>query len=296
MFEFDETEEEWAAIKVIGVGARGCNVIDALIETGIERVELIAIDSDLHQLKRSKSPNKVRIGTELGEAVSIEERKMMDEILQLHAADMVFVVCDIVCATATGVASVVAKMAREVNVLTIGVVTTLVDGVSCQIKSKFIKEELAGAVDSLIVIENNRLSTKVMCQAIRAISTLIITTSYIGIDFADVKSIMSAGGIAKIGFGVAEDRTRASRAAQLAISNLLLEKIDISEAKGVLVNISGSSNMTMEEFDEASRIVHEQVDEDVEIIVGLVVNEALKGQLEVTVVTTGHGGFFTKCQ
>jgi cell division protein FtsZ len=171
-------------------------------------------------------------------------------------------------------------------------------------------ENLKEVVDSLIVIPNDRLlglagknmsildafkpSDDVLRQAVQGISDLITTSGLINVDFADVKAIMSERGMAMMGIGLAEGERRAAEAAQKAISSPLLEDIDISGAKGVLVNISGSSNMTMEEFDEASRIIHEKVHEDANIIIGLVINEELGDRIKITAIATGFGATFDK--
>ncbi|MDY0189798.1 MAG: cell division protein FtsZ [Desulfuromonas sp.] len=322
MFEFDETLDQTAKIKVIGVGGGGSNVVDAMITANITGVEFIVANTDAQALKRSIAPMKVQLGTKLtkglgagaspdtGREAAMEDRSRISELLT--GADMVFVACGLGGGTGTGAAPVIADVAREIGALTVGVVTKPFtrEGRQRLIKAEGGVEELKKVVDSLIVIPNDRLvglagknmsildafkpSDDVLRQAVQGISDLITTSGLINVDFADVKSVMSERGMAMMGIGVAAGEKRASEAAQQAISSPLLEDIDISGAKGVLVNISGSSNMTMEEFDEASRIVHEKVHEDANIIVGLVINEDLGDEIKITAIATGFGDSFEK--
>jgi cell division protein FtsZ len=203
-------------------------------------------------------------------------------------------------------------VARELGALTVGVVTKPFsrEGKQRMKKAEYGVEALKKVVDSLIVIPNDRLlglagknmsildafkpSDDVLGQAVQGISDLITTSGLINVDFADVKAIMSERGMAMMGIGTAQGEKRAAEAAQCAISSPLLEEIDISGAKGVLVNISGSSSMTMEEFDEASRIIHDKVHEDANIIVGLVVNDELGDAIKITAIATGFGESFEK--
>lgn len=322
MFEFDESLDQTAKIKVIGVGGGGSNVVDAMINAQIAGVEFIVANTDAQALKRSVAPMKIQLGTKLtkglgaganpetGREAAQEDRSRIVELL--GGADMVFVACGLGGGTGTGAAPIIAEAAKEVGALTVGVVTKPFtrEGRQRLVKAEGGVEELKKVVDSLIVIPNDRLvglagknmsildafkpSDDVLRQAVQGISDLITTSGLINVDFADVKSVMSERGMAMMGIGVAEGEKRASEAAQQAISSPLLEEIDISGAKGVLVNISGSSSMTMEEFDEASRIVHEKVHEDANIIVGLVINEDLGETLKITAIATGFGDSFEK--
>ncbi|MCA1797192.1 MAG: cell division protein FtsZ [Desulfuromonadaceae bacterium] len=322
MFEFDESLDQSAKIKVIGVGGGGGNVVDAMIDANISGVEFIVANTDAQALKRSKAPTKVQLGTKLtkglgaganpdtGREAAMEDRSRIAELLS--GADMVFVACGLGGGTGTGAAPIIAEVAREVSALTVGVVTKPFtrEGRQRQVKADAGATELKDVVDSLIVIPNDRLvglagkntsileafkpADDVLRQAVQGISDIITTSGVINVDFADVKSVMSERGMAMMGIGVAEGEKRASEAAHQAISSPLLEDIDISGAKGVLVNISGSSNMTMEEFDEASRIVQEKVHEDANIFVGLVVNEELGETLQITAIATGFGASFDK--
>lgn len=322
MFEFDESLDQTAKIKVIGVGGGGSNVVDAMINADITGVEFIVANTDAQALKRSVAPMKVQLGTKLtkglgaganpetGREAAMEDRSRISELLA--GADMVFVACGLGGGTGTGAAPVIAEVAREIGALTVGVVTKPFtrEGRQRLIKAEGGVEELKKVVDSLIVIPNDRLvglagknmsildafrpADDVLRQAVQGISDLITTSGLMNVDFADVKSVMSERGMAMMGIGIAEGEKRSSEAAQQAISSPLLEDIDISGAKGVLVNISGSSSMTMEEFDEASRIVHEKVHEDANIIVGLVINEELGEKIKITAIATGFGDSFEK--
>ncbi len=322
MFEFDETIDQSAKIKVIGVGGGGGNVVDAMIDANIGGVEFIVANTDAQALKRSKAPTKVQLGTKLtkglgaganpdtGREAAMEDRSRIAELLS--GADMVFVACGLGGGTGTGAAPIIAEVARELSALTVGVVTKPFsrEGRQRMSKADAGAAELKSVVDSLIVIPNDRLvglagkntsildafkpADDVLRQAVQGISDIITTSGLINVDFADVKSVMSERGMAMMGIGIASGEKRASEAAHQAISSPLLEEIDISGAKGVLVNITGSSNMTMEEFDEASRIVHEKVHEDANIFVGLVVNEEMEDTLQITAIATGFGACFEK--
>jgi cell division protein FtsZ len=223
---------------------------------------------------------------------------------------MVFVAAGMGGGTGTGAAPVIADVAKELGALTVGVVTKPFtrEGRQRFSKAEHGVAELRKHVDSLIVIPNDRLlglagksmsildafkpSDDLLRQAVQGISDLITTSGLINVDFADVKAIMNERGMAMMGIGIASGENRAVEAATKAISSPLLEEIDISGAKGVLVNISGSSNMTMDEFDDASRIIHEKVHEDANIIVGLVIDEDLGDFVKITAIATGFGDHF----
>jgi cell division protein FtsZ len=322
MFEFDESIDQTAKIKVIGAGGGGGNAVNTMILSQVEGVEFIAANTDAQALKNSRAPMKIQLGSkltkglgaganpEIGREAAMEDKARIAEILQ--GADMVFIAVGLGGGTGTGAAPVIAEVAKELGALTVGVVTKPFsrEGKQRQKKADEGVECLKQVVDSLIVIPNDRLlglagknmsildafkpSDDVLRQAVQGISDLITTSGLINVDFADVKAIMSERGMAMMGIGIAEGERRAAEAAQKAISSPLLEDIDISGAKGVLVNISGSSNMTMEEFDEASRIIHEKVHEDANIIIGLVINEDLGDQIKITAIATGFGASFEK--
>ncbi len=322
MFEFDESIDQSAKIKVIGVGGGGSNAVNTMILSHVEGVDFICANTDAQALRNSQAPMKVQIGAkltkglgaganpEIGREAAQEDRARLTEILD--GADMVFIAAGLGGGTGTGAAPVIAEVAKELGALTVGVVTKPFtrEGRQRQKKAECGIEKLKEVVDSLIVIPNDRLlglsgkntsildafkpCDDVLRQAVQGISDLITTSGLINVDFADVKAIMSERGMAMMGIGIAEGERRASEAAQRAISSPLLEEIDISGAKGVLVNITGSSNMTMDEFDEASSIIHEKVHEDANIIIGLVINEEMGDRIKITAIATGFGSSFEK--
>ena len=320
MFEFDESIDQSAKIKVIGVGGGGSNAVNTMITCNIRGVDFIVANTDVQALRMSKAPVKIQLGRqstkglgaganpEVGKQAALEDRERLAEVLS--GADMVFVAAGLGGGTGTGAAPVIADVAKELGALTVGVVTKPFTREGRQRLSKAEQGvgELKKHVDSLIVIPNDRLlglagksmsildafkpSDDLLRQAVQGISDLLTTSGLINVDFADVKAIMSERGMAMMGIGIASGENRAVEAATKAISSPLLEEIDISGAKGVLVNISCSSNMTMDEFDDASRIIHEKVHEDANIIVGLVIDEDLGDFVKITAIATGFGDCF----
>jgi len=320
MFEFDESIDQSAKIKVIGVGGGGGNAVNTMIACNVSHVEFLAANTDVQSLRTSNAPVKIQLGAHLtkglgaganptrGREAALEDREKLAELLK--GADMIFIAAGMGGGTGTGAAPVIADVAREVGALTVGVVTKPFtrEGKQRLAKAEEGIREMKKHVDSLVVIPNDRLlglagksmsildafkpSDDVLRQAVQGISDLITTSGMINVDFADVKSIMSERGMAMMGIGIASGENRGVEAATRAISSPLLEDIDISGAKGVLVNISGSSTMTMDEFDDASRIIHEKVHEDANIIIGLVIDETLGDQMKVTAIATGFGDRF----
>jgi cell division protein FtsZ len=320
MFEFDESIDQSAKIKVIGVGGGGGNAVNTMISCNVQGVDFIVANTDVQALRMSKAPTKIQIGStltkglgaganpDMGKQAALEDRERLVEALK--GADMIFVAAGLGGGTGTGAAPIIADVAKELGALTVGVVTK---PFSREGKLRFGKAEQGVAelkkhVDSLIVIPNDRLlglagksmsildafkpSDDVLRQAVQGISDLINTSGLINADFADVRAVMSERGMAMMGIGIASGEHRAAEAATKAISSPLLEDIDISGAKAVLVNISGSSEMTMDEFDAASRIIHEKVHEDANIIIGVVIDEALGDLLKITAIVTGFGDHF----
>ncbi len=322
MFEFDESIDQSARIKVIGVGGGGGNAVNTMILSNLDGVDFICANTDAQALRNSQAPLKLQLGAkltkglgaganpEMGREAALEDRARLAETLD--GADMVFIAAGLGGGTGTGAAPIIAEVAKELGALTVGVVTKPFTREGKQRLKKADEgiERLKEVVDSLIVIPNDRLlgltgkstsildafrpSDDVLRQAVQGISDLITTSGLINVDFADVKAIMSQRGMAMMGIGAAEGDRRASEAAHQAISSPLLEDIDISGAKGVLVNISGSSSLTMEEFEEINTIIHEKVHEDANIIIGLVVNEELGETIKVTAIATGFGSSFEK--
>lgn len=322
MFEFDESMDQTAKIKVVGVGGGGGNALNTMIVSGVAGVDFIAANTDAQALKANKAPMKVQLGgkltkglgaganPEIGREAAMEDRARLVELLE--GADMVFIAAGLGGGTGTGAAPVIAEAAREVGALTVGVVTRPFthEGKQRMKKAELGVNFLKECVDSLIMIPNDRLiglagknmsildafkpADDVLRQAVQGISDLITTHGMINVDFADVKAAMSERGMAMMGIGVGHGEKRAAEAAQQAISSPLLEDIDISGAKGVLVNITGSSTMTMEDFEEVSRIIHGKVHEDANIFIGLVINEEMGDSIKVTAIATGFGDSFEK--
>jgi cell division protein FtsZ len=320
MFEFDESIDQSAKIKVVGIGGGGGNAVNTMIDCNVYGVDFIVTNTDAQALRMSRATCKIQIGAQLtkglgaganpdtGRDAAVESREQLAKALQ--GADMIFIAAGMGGGTGTGAAPIVAEVAREVGALTVGVVTKPFtrEGKQRLAKAESGIKELKKYVDSLVVIPNDRLlglagksmsildafkpSDDVLRQAVQGISDLITTSGLINVDFADVRAIMSERGMAMMGIGIAGGENRAVDAATRAISSPLLEDIDVSGAKGVLVNISGSSNMTMDEFDAASRIIHEKVHEDANIIIGLVIDETLGDLIKITAIATGFGDRF----
>jgi cell division protein FtsZ len=322
MFEFDENIDQTAKIKVIGVGGGGNNAVNTMIMAALDGVDFVAANTDAQALRKSLAPVNLQIGgkltkglgaganPEVGRDAAQEDRARLAEILE--GADMVFIAAGLGGGTGTGAAPIIAEVAKEMGALTVAVVTKPFsrEGKQRMKKAALGIETLKNVVDSLIVIPNDRLlglsgkntsildafkpSDDVLRQAVQGISELITTSGLINVDFADVKAVMSERGMAMMGIGIAEGDRRAAEAAQKAISSPLLEDIDISGAKGVLVNITASSSMTMEEFDEASSIIHDKVHEDANIIMGIVINDEMGDRIKITAIATGFGDSFEK--
>jgi len=320
MFEFDESIDQSAKIKVIGVGGGGGNAVNTMIDCQLHGIDFIVANTDAQALRMSKAPVKIQIGGQLtkglgagaepsmGRDAAEENREQLAEVLK--GADMIFIAAGLGGGTGTGAAPIIAEVAKEIGALTVGVVTKPFtrEGKLRLAKAESGVRELKKHVDSLVIIPNDRLlglagksmsildafkpSDDVLRQAVQGIADLITTSGLINVDFADVKAIMSERGMAMMGIGLAAGENRAVEAATKAISSPLLEDIDISGAKGVLVNITGSSSMTMDEFDAASRVIHEKVHEDANIIVGLVIDENLGEQVKITAIATGFGDRF----
>jgi cell division protein FtsZ len=320
MFEFDESIEQSAVIKVIGVGGGGGNAVNTMVASGIKKVDFIVANTDAQALRSSKAPVKVQLGGELtkglgaganpstGRDAALEDREQLAGLLK--GADMIFIAAGMGGGTGTGAAPVIAEVAREVGALTVGIVTKPFsrEGKQRMAKADDGIREMKKHVDSLIIISNDRLismaprslgildafqpSDDVLRQAVQGISDLITTSGFINVDFADVKAIMSERGMAMMGIGLGTGENRAVDAATKAISSQLLEDIDVSGARGVLVNITGSSSMTMDDFDAVSKAIHEKVHDDANIIVGVVIDETLGETVKVTAIVTGFGDRF----
>ncbi|MCA9503929.1 MAG: cell division protein FtsZ [Myxococcales bacterium] len=319
LLEFEGSSHQKATIKVIGVGGGGGNALNTMIASGLGGVEFIAANTDAQALVHNKASIKVQLGAEItrglgcganpdrGRASALEARDRLRELLD--GSDMVFVTAGMGGGTGTGAAPIVAEVAREVGALTVGVVTKpfpFEGRVRMKHASSGI-DELHSVVDTLITIPNQRLlalagkgtamrdafsiADQVLLNAVRGISDLITIHGLINLDFADVRTVMNEAGVALMGTGVGRGETRAIDAASAAISSPLLEDLSIEGARGVLINITGGSDMTLFEVNEASSLVHEAAHEDANIIVGAVIDESLaEDELRVTVIATGLDG------
>lgn len=315
MFEFDEQEIRGARIKVIGVGGGGGNAVNTMITSGLEGVEFIAANTDIQALERNLAPCKIQLGSnltkglgaganpEVGRAAASEDQKRISDALE--GADMVFVTAGMGGGTGTGAAPVIARQARELGALTVGVVTRpfFFEGRRRSRSAELGLETLRREVDTLIVVPNERLlmiadadtsmidafrhADTVLVNAVQGISDLITVGGYINVDFADVKSVMSDMGMALMGTGRASGENRAIEAAEMAISSPLLEDVSIDGATGVLINITGGLNLGIQEISRASSVIHEAAHVDAEIIFGAVVDESMEDEIKVTVIATG---------
>ncbi|KKM12266.1 cell division protein FtsZ [Clostridiales bacterium PH28_bin88] len=315
MLELEENElNQFAAIKVIGVGGGGNNAVNRMIAAGLQGVEFVSVNTDAQALRLCKSEYKIQIGAKLtkglgaganpetGKKAAEESR---EELVQsLKGADMVFVTAGMGGGTGTGAAPVVAEVAKELGALTVGVVTrpfTFEGRKRADQADKGIAD-LKGRVDTLIIIPNDRLlqvadkqtsiteafriADDVLRQGVQGISDLIAVPGLINLDFADVKTIMLDTGSALMGIGRASGDKRAAEAARMAISSPLLET-SIEGAKGVLLNITGGSNLGLFEVNEAAEIIAAAADPEANIIFGAVIDEEMHDEIRVTVIATG---------
>lgn len=314
MLEFEVARQQFATIKVIGIGGAGTNAVNRMIEAKIQGVEFIAINTDGQALNRSNADIRLRIGDlltkglgaganpEIGQRAALESKEQLMGILQ--GADMVFITAGMGGGTGTGAAPIIAQMAKEMGALTVAVITKpfVFEG---RVRSTQADQGVTGLkenVDTLITIPNERLlkivdkntpmleafriADDVLRQGVQGISDLITITGLINVDFADVKTIMCKAGSALMGIGIAKGENRASEAARAAIQSPLLE-YSLDGSKGVLLNITGSSNLGLHEVNEAAAIVTEAAEPDANIIFGAVIDEALGDEIRVTVIATG---------
>lgn len=314
MLNFDVESDNFAQIKVIGVGGGGNNAVNRMVEAQLKGVEFIAINTDKQALYTSKAEYKVQIGDKLTRGLgaganpeigkkAAEESK--DEILTLlQGSDMVFVTAGMGGGTGTGAAPLVAQLAKEMGILTVGVVTKpfIFEGKVRMKNAERGIEDLKANVDTLITIPNDKLlqlvqkntsmleafsiADNVLKQGIQSISDLIAVPGLINLDFADVTSIMKEQGLAHMGIGTAVGENRAVEAAREAIQSPLLET-SIKGAKGVLLNITGGSNLGLFEINEASTLVQESCDPEANIIFGASIREDLGDEISITVIATG---------
>ncbi|WP_223590569.1 cell division protein FtsZ [Neobacillus bataviensis] len=314
MWDMDMDIDQIARIKVIGVGGGGNNAVNRMIEAGVQGVEFIAVNTDAQALNLSKAEIKMQIGAQLtrglgaganpevGRRAVEESRKQLEEVLK--GADMVFVTAGMGGGTGTGAAPAIAEIAHHLGALTIGVVTRPFgfEGRKRAQNAASGIEFMRNAVDTLIIVPNDRLlqivdkktpmieafreADNVLRQGVQGISDLIAVPGLINLDFADVKTIMSNQGTALMGIGVAKGPNRAAEAAKKAISSPLLET-SIDGAQGVLMNITGGSNLSLYEVQEAADIVASAADHELNMIFGSIINDSLKEEIMITVIATG---------
>ena len=314
LFDIGTEIEQFANIKVVGVGGGGNNAVNRMIDEGLDGVEFVAINTDAQALLASNAGMTIRIGEkitrglgagadpQIGKEAAEENREEIAETLK--GSDMVFITAGMGGGTGTGAAPVVAETAKEQGALTVGVVTKpfTVEGNKRMDKAEDGIEKLKTKVDTLIIIPNDRLlevaekqtslmeafkiADDVLRQGVQGISDLITITGIINLDFADVKTIMTDAGSALMGIGNAKGESRAAEAAKMAIASPLLEA-SIDGAKGVLLNITGGEDLGIHEANEAARVVQEVADPDANIILGAVIDEELEEEAQVTVIATG---------
>ncbi|MFL5322301.1 MAG: cell division protein FtsZ [Myxococcaceae bacterium] len=304
-----------AKIRVVGAGGAGCNAVNTMIAANLDRVDFIAANTDVQALAANKAPTKIQIGSqltrglgaganpEIGREAALESK---DQIAQmLEGADMVFVTAGMGGGTGTGAAPVIADIAKSLGCLTVGVVTKpfMFEGNKRRKQAEQGLVELKAAVDTLITIPNQRLLTlsdqsmplletfkradEVLLNAVQGISDLIQYHGYINVDFADVKTIMSDKGLALMGTGRSKGDKRALMAMQQAISSPLLEDVSIDGATGLLINITGGRDMTLQEVNEALTLVHDAADPEAEIIFGSLIDDDSHDEVKITIIATG---------
>jgi cell division protein FtsZ len=318
-FEFvDEKERYNAKIKVMGIGGAGGNAINNMIASNLKGVDFIVANTDCQDLDRSTCSYKIQLGPSvtmgLGAGADPEIGKLsceesINEIRDaVENSDMVFITAGMGGGTGSGASPVAARECRESGALTVAVVTRPFEFEGDKRMKRAMEgiERLKSEVDSLIVIPNERLKSlggrntsfkdliaradEVLLKAVKGISELIISNGFINLDFADVKRVMEQMGTAIMGMGSASGENRAAEAAQVAINSPLLEDISIGGAKGLLMNITGPSNMTMDEIDEASNYIKGEVSQDAEIFWGVVFDDTLEDEIQITVIATGIDG------
>lgn len=315
MFEFEEVDRLVAKLKVVGVGGGGGNAINSMIAASLFGVEFIAVNTDTQHLDVSLAPIKVQIGADLtkglgagsnpviGRQAALEDRDTLTGCIE--GADMVFITAGMGGGTGTGAAPVIAGLAKELGILTVGVVTKpfYYEGRKRSINAEEGLKELRKYVDTLIVIPNDRIhlvvekgtpllksfsiANDVLRQAIQGISDVILRPGLINLDFADVRTIMEAAGKAVIGMGAATGEGSAREAAKQAISNPLIEESSVEGAHRILVNITGGLNMSFDVLNEVGSLIHDSVHNEANIIVGTVIDPDMDDEVRVTVIATG---------
>ncbi len=317
MFEIVEEENLKARIKVIGIGGGGGNAVNTMIGSKFTGVDFIVANTDAQALDASPAPVKIQLGAtvtkglgaganpEIGRRAALEDEETIKEYFA--GSDMIFITAGMGGGTGTGGAPVVARLAREAGALTVGVVTKpfIFEGKKRMRQAEEGIDHLKQNVDTLIVIPNQRLlsiaaktttmleafhrADDVLLQAVRGISDLIITPGLINLDFADIRTVMAEMGLALMRAASASGENRAIEAAQKAISSPLLEDISIQGARGLLINITGGSDLCLHEVNEAASMIQEEAHEEANIIFGSVIDETMTDEIRITVIATGFG-------
>ena len=315
IFELEESVTQNARMKVVGVGGGGGNAVNRMIAEHLQGVEFISVNTDAQALLNNKADIKIQIGKkltrglgagarpEIGRQAVEENRDEVSRILQ--GADLVFVTCGMGGGTGTGAAPIIAGMAREAGILTVGIVTRpfQFEGKKRMRQAEMGISELRKHVDTMIIVPNERLmavvgkgvtfqdalkkADEVLLNATRGISEVITRPGLVNVDYADVRTVMQNGGSALMGTGVGRGESRAMEAAQQAISSPLLDNISINGATGVLLNMTGGEDLTLGEVHQISEIVHDAVGEEAELIFGAVLEPSMQGEIRVTVIATG---------
>ena len=316
MFELMDSGAQDAVIKVIGVGGGGGNAVQHMVSSSINGVDFICTNTDSQALGRVEGAKSLQIGgnitkglgagatPEVGQQSALEDRELIQEAIE--NTDMLFVTAGMGGGTGTGAAPVVAQIAREMGILVVGVVTKpfAFEGTArMKIAMQGIKE-LSSHVDSLITIPNDKLldvygrdfdlmnafngANDVLCGAVQGITELITNPGVINVDFADVRTVMSKMGMGMMGSGRSAGENRAKEAAEAAIASPLLEDVNLSGARGILVNVTGA-NMTLGEFQDIGAVINEFASDDATVVMGTAIDESLESEIRVTVVATGLG-------
>ncbi len=317
MIEFDENQNLSAKVKIIGIGGGGCNALNTMIESGLTGVDFIAANTDAQALALNHASIRIQLGARLTKGLGVganpeigrqAAEESIDQIQDvLEGADMVFITAGLGGGTGTGGAPIVAEEAKKMGALAVAIVTRpfLFEGKQRMKQADEGIINLRRVADTLITIPNQRLlgiggksmslletfkkADEILLRAAKGISDLITVPGLINLDFADVRTIMSEMGMALMGTGLASGENRALEAAQGAICSPLLEDISIKGAKGILVNISGSSGVTLNEVNEALTLIQKEADEEANIIFGVVIDDPMGDELRVTVIATGFG-------
>jgi len=317
-FKTPEIKELQPRLLVLGVGGAGGNAINEMIDNGMQGVEFVAVNTDAQDLKHSKAKAKIQIGLNLtkglgaGAKIDIGQAaadESLNEIVNtLQGANMVFIAAGMGGGTGTGAAHVIARAAKELNILTVGVVTLpfLYEGPSRMRRAQQGLEELRKHVDTIIVIPNQNLfkianeqttfkesfnlSNNVLMHGVQSVTDLMVRPGIINLDFADVETVMASMGKAMMGTGESEGEGRAMKAAEMAISNPLIDDYTLKGAKGLLVNITGGEDLKLFEVDEVVNKIRSEVDVEAEVIIGAITDPSLDGKIRVSIVATSLDG------